>query len=363
MSTEKLYDGVVFTTDVLKVDDRSDKKYENPQEIHSDWLFSLFGTTFSEILNCKISTLTGTEPSDPLNRFKFYSDFQLPFDSSGWASAFHSDEDEADYIAEALKPYKNHLFFGFELSPLLINALNKASIHYIDLTLHAIRFLPDYVFGMRTNVPEFQERIAAMTIPHEDIVSHARMSLGRSARVFRNVAVSPGSAVFLGQIDVDSSLIDGKKMITPKEVISTLIELKSYFPKVYYKFHPHFKNRQPFEAELKSHNINILDVNIYDLFVIDKNITFCSISSGSLIEAELFGKTTLRLSKTPSPQGVKPSDVPPSERSTTYLPVSGISLTPAFWRYLFSGSEEQLNPGVPLPSDAMKFMINQKWGR
>lgn len=363
MELGKKYEGILFTTDVLKIDDRSDKKYENPQTIHSDWLYSLLGRTFSEILGCEASTFTGTEPNAALNRFKFYTDFRIPFDTAGWASTYYSDDKESEYIAAALESYKNHLVLGFELSPLLLNALDKASIDYIDLTLHAIRFLPDYVFGMRTNVPTFQKRIAEMTIPHEDIVSHARVSQGRSARVFRNVPVLPGSAIFLGQIDVDSSLIDGQHLITPKDILATLSELKSYFPKVYYKFHPHFKNRKEFEEKLKALDVTVLDVNIYDLLAIERNVTFCSISSGSLIEAEIFGKPTLRLSKTPSPQGLKASEVPDSVASRTYLPVSGISLTPAFWRQILTGSDENLSPNIPLPTDSMKFMINQKWGR
>jgi hypothetical protein len=363
-AAEPMYAGVVITNDVLKVDNRLEKKYQNPQEIHSDWLFALLGETLAETLRCPVSTLNGTEPNALLNRFRFYTDFRLPFDTTGWASIYCSKGKEADYITEALQPYKNHLFIGFELSPLLIHALDKAGIDYIDLTVHSLRFLPDYVFGLRSNKAEFQSRITAMTIPYEDIKSHARVSLGRSARVYRNRHIDPGSAVFLGQIDLDSSLIDKGRMISTDDILSTLGELKAFYPKVYYKFHPHRKDRKEFEEIItKDLNIDVIDVNLYDLFV-DRNIgIFCGISSGSLIEAEIFGHATLRFSTTPSSHAVRPEDVKPELLASTYLPVSGISLTPAFWRHLLLGAEESLDPRVPLPTDALKFMLNQKWAR
>ena len=354
---------VIFTSDFLKVDDRIEKNYTNPNDIHGDWLRSLL----SELIEPSISektTFNGEDINLPLNRFSFYSDLKIPFNTSGWASKYFGCDESISYLSDRMGFLKDSLVVGFELSPLIAKSLTRAKIPYIDLTIHAIRFLPDYIFGIRSNVPEIQERIKSCIIPPECISSHVAISKGRSARVYRNRKIDPGSVVFLGQIDIDSSLIEREGLVTQDEIYDRISELRAYYPKVYYKFHPHRKDRKEVEKHLTgSLGVDIIDANIYDLFD-DGNIKlFASISSGALIEAALFGRNTMRMSREASPQIYRYDSNKDVEWAMVYAPVSNATLTSSFWSYILGNGDKTFDTTIPIPKDAMKFMINQKWGR
>jgi len=361
-SEDPKFSGVVFINDFLKIDDRAKKNYPNPNKIHGDWLYSLFSTFIRPFIK-ENAPFDGEDISNGLNRFSFYTDFKLPFDTSGWAFAYHRDEPFSKYLADRLHQFDGKLLIGFELSPLLLNAIERAGLSYIDLGIHSIRFLPDYVFGVRTNVPLFQERISSFIVPYDEIISHVAVSKGRSARVCRNQVIDPGSAIFLGQISIDSSLISNHKMTSQKEILDLICELRASFPQIYYKFHPHCEKREEIEEQLTKNDVKVVDQNIYDIFN-NKNVNlFASFSSGSLTEANLFGCNTIRLSEAPSPYVVSFDGVPDHLRSKHYIPIQSTILRMEFWRYLLTGEEFVSSQAVFQSFEPMKFMLNQKWGR
>ena len=67
------------------------------------------------------------------------------------------------------------------------------------------------------------------------------MARARTTRIMRGTLPIEGSAWFMGQIEIDSSLICNGTIATEETVENALIELSSIYPKVYYKRHPHSK--------------------------------------------------------------------------------------------------------------------------
>lgn len=357
------YSKVVFMADFLKIDDRLERKYADPNTIHVDWLYSLLGQIFQEEFGLPTERFDFTDTSRATNRFSFYSRCGLPFNSSGWAMSYHGGEIYVDQLTRALKDMSGALVIGFELSPTIREALNRSGATHIDLSVHPIRFMSDYLLGFRASNDEIMRRALELMVPVEVMKHHARVSRGRSARIFRNRNIVPGAAVFLGQIQIDSSLIHGGRIVGEAEIIEHLNVLKISHSHVYYKFHPHYGSRSHMENILKSIGVGVLDVNIYDLFDSREVDLFCAVSSGSLQEAKIFGRRTLRLIPGPEIHAVSISEVSSEEITSKYIPIPLEIYSTAFWRYLLIADEARLDAAPDKPQQAFKFMINQKWGR
>ena len=285
------FDRIVITSDIFKIDDRNKDKYINPQRVNSDWLNVLISGLIADKTNVDtIDLIHGDEGGYESLRWKLYSQCELPLDSQSWASIYEG----VDYY-EVVEPiikeaFKNSLVLSFEASPCMIKAMSENNIPYLDFSIHPVRFLPDYMFGIRSNVFEWQKRIESKAVSESIFEDFARISKARTARLMRGKLPVEGSALFMGQIEIDSSLIANGVIATQEDIEDSLIELCALYPKVYYKRHPHSK----IEAELKKmvskiRNCEWIDVNVYDAFGCGRFDMIATMSSGSATEAKYFG--------------------------------------------------------------------------
>lgn len=57
------------------------------------------------------------------------------------------------------------LVIGYELPPVMLDALRQLDRPYVDVVLHPWRFLPDLVFALHSNVPHWQAAFVAQRLP------------------------------------------------------------------------------------------------------------------------------------------------------------------------------------------------------
>lgn len=354
-----MYKSVIFTSDIYKIDDRSEDHFSSPQAINIDWIIALFGDFFEEIFDTDCRIITGEEINSTISRLNFFEEMGRPVTSQSWASYYQGPIADPMQL-RLIDSFKDSFVVGFELPPYLIDLFNKAAIPFVDLAIHPVRYLDDYLFGIRSNDPAIHARALETRVPESVFFDCARLSKARSARVFRNNRPKLGSALFLGQIEVDASLIFEGKVFGLKELETALVDLRRSFGKVYYKFHPHRKDKRGVENTLrKVSGCEIIDANIYDLLSCRELSLVTGFSSSALHEAKYFGRKTSRIISSPDLFDLK------SEQNSTlaYAPVPTTVLSLDYWKYLLTGQTTQTT-GQTFPTEhPIKFSLNQKWGR
>ena len=292
MLKELNFKKIIFTSDILRVDNREKNRLPNPQSINIDWIYNLFfPSLYSNLPRVPIQK----EPGDINFRLEVYKSLDLGFNSSSWAQVYEfiSDEKIREKFADL---FRSALIISFELPPYLIDIFHEYKIKYIDFSIHPIRFLDDYVLGFRSNIEELYNRANLRILTSKLIEPYVCVSRARSARVYRKRKLVSGAAVFLGQMDIDSSLIYNEKFFGLPELKITLLNLSMQYPRIYYKFHPHLKKKSSILEIINGiRSVEIIDVNIYDLFSAPEISLYSSFSSGSLHEARLFGCKTDRI--------------------------------------------------------------------
>lgn len=355
------FGSILFTSDLLKVDDRAQNPHSNPQRINIDWIFTLFSDIFRETLGigeCRRDY--GDEGAYESPRWRVYSHLGLPFTSTSWAEVYEGATDP-EFLYEIIAPrLADCLVVGFELPPYIMNVLQSAGFPFIDFAIHPVRYMTDYLFGVRTNVARWRTKLERCAVPDSVFRAFARRSKARTTRVMRGSLPDEGTALFLGQIDVDASLIADKRIAGSEDVERALVELSFVYPKVYYKQHPHNPNKQEIDQLIsRVRSCERLEINVYDAFGIDRFALITTLSSGAAIEARYFGVNSSWILK-------RPNFFDPSHQvaSEYYFPIYSDIFRTEFWQYVFSPNDVAYSPSMPDPcADTMRFTLNMKWGR
>ncbi|NOG72688.1 hypothetical protein [Roseicella sp. DB1501] len=357
-------DDIVFTSDLLKIDDRLAERLPNPQSINIEWLHALFAPILASLTGSNCRIYAAEDYPNPLSRLAVYRRLQRDFSSAGWASLYDR-LDDPDVECALASRFAGALIVSFEMPPYLEAILRRHEIGFIDLTIHPIRYLADYMFGIRSNIEAVSQRLHATQIDPEHFQDAARISAARSVRVWRRKPIEPGSAVFLGQIEIDASLIHQGRLHDVEAVEGALLDLSTRHRKVYYKAHPHRKDLDRIKQLVASlPRVEWLDANIYDLLALPEIDVVASLSSGTLVEAGFFGRNTRRyLARSPlvDVSGAAHEEV---FRRGQYVAAPPAVFGKAYWAYLLGASDEA--PPVhsfDLMRDALRTTLNMQWGR
>jgi hypothetical protein len=354
-----MYKSVIFTSDIYKIDDRSEDHFSSPQAINIDWMIALFGDFFEEIFDTNCRIITGEEINSAISRLNFFEEMGQPVTSRSWASYYQGPIVEPMQL-RLIDNFKDSFVVGFELPPYLIDLFNKAEIPFVDLAIHPVRYLDDYLFGIRSNDPAIHARALETRMPESVFFDSARLSKARSARVYRNNRPKLGSALFLGQIEVDASLIFERRVFGNEELESALVDLRRKFGKIYYKFHPHRKDKKGTENALsKISGCEIIDANVYDLLSCREISLVTGFSSSALHEAKYFGRKSSRIISSPD---IFDLNTEPNN-TLIYAPVPAAVLSVDYWKYLLTGQKTQTASQTFPTENPIKFSLNQKWGR
>ncbi|MCL5779296.1 hypothetical protein M1105_20305 [Limibaculum sp. FT325] len=352
---------IIFTGDVLRVEDHRKNRFENPQTINVTWLRRLLSPSFERTLSVPSIDVSLTETSHPVTRLDIYHMHGIPFSTAGWASFYRSRLCERAEKA-LIDIYDRGVVVSFELPPYLKDIFDRNRIPYIDFTIYPLRFLQDCVLGARTNVIALRQRMEEHAVPEDIFHTEARLLSARACRRMQgSAAIPPGSAVFLGQTEFDASLVCNGIHAGQIDVELALREMVDDYGTVFYKRHPHSKPNPRLDSFLDGEpNIKALDRNIYDLLGSDLVSVAGALSSSTLWEAPYFGVTPKRFLN----NGDHFACIGVERRWNQYTPLLPYAVTGRFWKSIIRGESFNPTPWDPtFLSGALKYSLNMTWGR
>lgn len=284
---------IVITSDILKITEKSILD-EGDQTINIDWLESLLRPVLQRVTKNEVKKIAALENNNGVDRLRAYSRIGVPISTEGWIHIYEGEHEES-IIFDILDEYFNgqNFVISFEAPLYMIKYFNNRGIKFLDLNISPIRFCDDYFFGARSNVTAINAIIEKNKVDLDELLPDITLIKSVAKRKIRKPL---NGALFIGQIEVDASLIQDKWIPKEYELKETLARLTLSYEKVYYKPHPHLKNLDNVRGIVNSvNNCELLSRNIYDTLCADEWDGIYSFSSGTIEEAKLIGKRATRL--------------------------------------------------------------------
>ncbi len=352
---------VIFAPDLLRIDPDPKNKLINTQLVNIEWLFTMFSARIEENLGITPYIVSGNESGDLLSRIEIYRELDLMMNVESW-SKLYGGTFKSDIIDKyLLRIFEDSLVIGFELPPYMKRFFIRYNIPYIDMTIHPIRYLPDYILGVRSNIEEIQNKLEKTAFNESLFFDFADISKASTIRKYRNNLPEPSSALFLGQTEVDASLIYDGKMAGIEEVRESLRNLSIEYENIYFKAHPYSKRLPALKKLVESFpTVHWYEVNIYDALGTNRFDLVTSLSSGTLYEAKYFGQKNKKILPTTEKFDLSCKKM---DKNRLYYPICSQIFASEYWQYLL-GDIDTFTPEFPKPwENALISTLHQKWGR
>jgi len=235
-------------------------------------------------------------------------------------------DDSLTYLLESLGGQR--LIIVYELSAATRSILNRASLTYIDIWLHPVRFFEDILFGFASNAHEIDSAIASFALDHRLLYLRAReLELGLvRGHMRRKVRIQPNSALFVGQTLYDKALLRNGEMLKLLDFKQEFLELGDRFERVYYSRHPnvHAGDWRILAFIRRCSFARLTTAATYHLLANTELRGVYSISSSVVYEAQFFGKDTGYFYRPPIPLSI-------DGRVSGYTTIFQDFLSPHFW--------------------------------
>lgn len=235
---------------------------------------------------------------------KLFNICELDVSNESWAKIFGSCLDDSifkkaeQFILEAYKGYD--FIIGFELPDIFIEVFNKNQIPYIDGFLHPIRFYNDLIICFRTNVPRINRILPGKEyfFSRNNIYNNTNFERAK-LYITRGLGLQDNSCLFLGQTNVDKSIIKDGKIFSIFDFKERFENLGNAYEKVYYKIHPFMAQNEELVNYLNSLDfVEIVDqaqekysdYNMYRMIMQKSIKKTYSITSSGCYEADFIGK-------------------------------------------------------------------------
>jgi hypothetical protein len=264
-----------------------------------------------------------------------------------WTWLF-SDPNALDIVSELLAPLREvDLVVGFEMTPNMIRVLSSAGVRVVDIGQDAIRFCPDLFFRIRTNDPQIARRLETWEVGDDTVRDEAdRLRIVTAYD-------GPAAVLFVGQVDIDSSLI-ADAALTRVDAFVDRIEQVLSGRRLLLKPHPSAPKSNDL-LTLHEHfpRARFIAGNIYALLASPTIEQIVTLSSSVAAEAPMFGKAVLRL-MTPDVQAL-PADV-----VSRFHRVDARATSTAFWGDIIDGMPPFMFLDTPPPPIRQRFSVS--WG-
>lgn len=284
----------------------------------------------------------------------------LPLRPEGWAKSTIAD---LEPLAEAgLMPrfHPGMLLIGWGLSPSLMHCVDQGGASFIDLEIAPVRFASHLAFCARTNDRRIEAAFAAWRIEEESFWNEATILQGYFSRRSPPFLFSRDLSVglFCGQTAIDLALVRDGKIAHPIDVLEQVQELARSVDLLVIKPHPYEQDlRHLVELAAQIPNAAWTDENIYAMLCADNLKFVCGLSSGALLEANYFIKSSRHL-------------IAPDRHNRSRLPAAcsdWISVGPGIASLeglakICAGPGEVLPRPSRFPDDALDRVFGTRWG-
>ncbi len=273
-------------------------------------------------------------------------------DPSTWTWLFSSPE-ALPAVAELLAPLRAaDLIVGFELTPNIIRFLTTAGLRFVEITQDSIRFCPDLFFRVRTNDPAITTRLARWEVPDAAVRTEADRLRSKLPAAYDG----PAATLFVGQVDINSSLIADAALTRVDRFIPEL-EQTLEGRRLLLKPHP----MAPKSGDLLSlyehfPNARFIAGNIYALLASPAIERVVTLSSSVAAEAPMFDKPVRQLI-TPDIHTI------PGAMASRFHRVDARATSIAFWGDLLDGMPSFMFLDAPPPPLRQRFSVSWGYGR
>lgn len=271
----------------------------------------------------------------------------LTRDTAGWVRLY-SDPALVPAVGSLLAAVEPaDLVLGWELSPNIVRALARRGIAVIDMGVAPLRFAPDLYLRLRTSDSVLATRLAGLAVP--DAVFAAAAARMRTAVGGQAAA----GVVFVGQTDVDASLISDGALAGAAPHVATLRALMRPDEALLLKPHPHGVEHGDIDLLHRLFpNARIVTDSAYALLAAPAVRRVVTLSSSVAEEARWFGKTAFRL--------VTPDAAPERLGELSGFHLVGIEmLGEGFWARLLDGAAEAPQPPAGV---TLRRLFSLGWG-
>ena len=357
---------VVVTADLLRPF-LVGRGYESATWKNTRWLFRMLEPALRECAQAP-RMLAWDERASPLDTDWFdtpalYHALGLEPSPEAWARLCGAGV-APQPLLDALEPHvRDALVVGYELPPPMVDALARLGRPFVDVILHPVRFMPDLVFALRTNVPAFHRAIAAQRLPEREIRAQAGRILAKVAWMQRPMELPPGTALLLGQVAGDRAMVAPDGTFASLEAHSgALHELCCSHPLVLFRPHPYAGADDPsLRAVGRLPAIRSVQHNFYHLLAQPEVSTVVALNSSGLIEARHFGREAINLA--PFLYDFDDTAEPRAASPGAPVPLDAIWTTAEFWRGMLTASAEL--PGrianACVPPETLRRSMNADW--
>lgn len=289
----------------------------------------------------------------------------LPLTLESWASLC-SQGTAPQALVDALAPcVGDALVIGYELPPPIVDALARLGRPFLDVILHPVRFMPDLVFALRTNVPAYHAYLRAHRIADGQFRAQAALILAKAAWMPRPMPMPPGTALVLGQVGTDRAVVapDGS-FASLERHLPFLHELCCRHPLVLFRPHPYASDDDPSVRAIgRLPAIRTTGHNFYHLLAQPEVTTVVALNSSGLTEARYFDREAIHLM--PPLYDFTTDTAPAGHRPGAPVPLPGVWTSPDFWRGMLAAT--QASPLAPAalslpPVGILRRSMNADWG-
>lgn len=284
-----------------------------------------------------------------------------PLNLQSWARLAQRDT-APDALVEALRePLQGALVIGYELPPVLLDAFRQLQLPVIDLILHPLRFLPDLVFAMRTNVPAFHQVLQGHALDPSEVTRQVGLIQAKAAWMPPPEPMPPGTALLLGQVASDRAMVqaDGR-FARLEDHLGELHRLCAEHPLVLFKPHPYAAHDPAAHAVLQQLPCIVrTSANFYHLLAQPELDAVMALNSSGLVEARAFGRRAHQL--VPFLYDFDSSQTPADGHLGSPVALSPAWTEPGFWRALLGG-DTATPPRPAWVPNRLRRSMNADWG-
>lgn len=357
---------VVFTGDLLRPFPTG-SEWESATWKNIRWLQALISPHLGR-LGIPQSRLAWDAQTGPAQGMFFdtpalYDRLGLPLGMASWTRLANLPAAPAALTEQIAPHVDGALVIGYEMPDPLLDALQATGTPYIDVVLHAVRFLPDLVFAMRTNHAGLHEALHCNRVQETDIESHAADIKAKAAWMAPPAELPPGSLLIFGQVHGDRSLINSTRggFSSLLDHLPELIDLCDAHARVFFKPHPYDMNDSPSVRAMQSiGSVAFTTANAYHLMAQEHTQAVVALNSSCLHEARYFGKEAISL--IPAMYDFSARHAPTDDRPGGLVAQTPTWLSESFWRKVLRLETPPTCNTAHWVPDRLRKTMNADWG-
>ena len=354
-----MFDRITVTADLLRPFPRG-SEWESATWKNTRWLRQMLQPALRALGHAP-ATLAwderiGEAPDRYFDTPALYHRLGLDINPANWARLACSPTAPAALVEALDDALGDALVIGYELPPAMLDALQQLRRPYVDVVLHPWRFMPDLVFALHSNQPEWQAAFEAQRLPASVAEQQAALIQAKAAWMAPPMDLPPGTALVLGQVPGDRAVAqaDGG-FASLQDHLAALHRLCVEHPLVLYKAHPYAGPDDPSTAAVRQlPAIRTVDHNFYHLLAQPELDTVVALNSSGLVEAQVFGRRAHHL-------------IPFLYDFQGGSPASPVALDsrwtqPGFWQPLLAPGTASAQAASRLADQTLRRAMHADWG-